>query len=87
MKSILDPSFRYTSSFNTDLRKKFARIRRDLLQNVQTAARAEHPALAIIPIAVRRRLAVENSRGLTGGSTLASDAARADPLPIGKAHR
>jgi len=32
MKSILDPSFQYTSSFNTDLRKTFARIRRDRLQ-------------------------------------------------------
>ena len=28
MKSILDPTFRYTSSANTDLRKTFARIRR-----------------------------------------------------------
>jgi len=28
MKSILDPSFRYTASFNTDLRETFARIRR-----------------------------------------------------------
>lgn len=28
MKTILDPSFRYTSSFNTDLRKTFAKIRR-----------------------------------------------------------
>lgn len=27
MKSILDPSFRYTASFNTDLKKTFARIR------------------------------------------------------------
>ena len=30
MKSILDPSFRYTSSLNTDLRKTFERIRREL---------------------------------------------------------
>jgi hypothetical protein len=29
MKSILDPSFRYTASFNTDLHKAFARIWRD----------------------------------------------------------
>ena len=29
MKSILDPTFRYTSSANTDLRKTFARIRRE----------------------------------------------------------
>ena len=27
MKSILDPSFRYTTSYNTDLKKTFARIR------------------------------------------------------------
>ena len=29
MKSILDPSFRYTKSVDTDLRKTFARIRRE----------------------------------------------------------
>lgn len=29
MKSILDPTFRYIASFNTDLRKTFARVRRD----------------------------------------------------------
>jgi hypothetical protein len=29
MKSILDPTFRYTNSANTDLRKTFARIRRE----------------------------------------------------------
>jgi hypothetical protein len=29
MKSILDPSFRYTRSVDTDLRKTFARIRRE----------------------------------------------------------
>ncbi len=28
MKSILDPSFKYTSSSNTDIAKTFARIRR-----------------------------------------------------------
>jgi hypothetical protein len=30
MKSILDPSFRYTSSLRTDVRKTFERIRREL---------------------------------------------------------
>jgi hypothetical protein len=30
MKSILDPTFRYTPSFCTDIRKTFARIREDL---------------------------------------------------------
>lgn len=29
-KSILDPSFRYTNSASTDLRKTFARIRREM---------------------------------------------------------
>jgi hypothetical protein len=29
MKTILDPSFRYTASFNTDLKRTFARIRRE----------------------------------------------------------
>ena len=35
MKSILDPSFRYTSSVETDLRKTFARIRREQRKQVQ----------------------------------------------------
>jgi hypothetical protein len=30
MKSILDPSFRYTKSMETDLRKTFARVRREM---------------------------------------------------------
>jgi hypothetical protein len=29
MKSILDPTFRYTSSANTDVAKTFARVRRE----------------------------------------------------------
>ncbi len=38
MKSILDRSFRYTSSVETDLRKTFARIRRE--QRTQERERA-----------------------------------------------
>jgi hypothetical protein len=30
MKSILDPAFRYTPSANTDIRKTFARVRREM---------------------------------------------------------
>ena len=52
--SILDPSFRYTSSFETDLRKTFARVRRELRReqqqqrvkmpsNVQPLQSAERP--------------------------------------------
>ena len=53
MKSILDPSFRYTNSLQTDLRKTFARVRREL-RSVQ------HPsAIAVLPekqkvVALRR---------------------------------
>ena len=32
MKSILDPSFRYVNSANTDIRKTFARVRREQRQ-------------------------------------------------------
>jgi hypothetical protein len=37
MKSILDPSFRYTPSVETDLRKTFARVRRELRKSQQAA--------------------------------------------------
>jgi len=37
MKSILDPSFRYTKSVDTDLRKTFARIRREQQKQAVTA--------------------------------------------------
>ena len=35
MKSILDPSFRYTDSVGTDLRKTFAKVRRELRKQKQ----------------------------------------------------
>jgi hypothetical protein len=35
MKSILDPSFRYTKSVETDLRETFARVRRELRRQQQ----------------------------------------------------
>jgi hypothetical protein len=35
MKSILDPTFRYTKSVETDLRKTFARVRRELRKQQQ----------------------------------------------------
>jgi hypothetical protein len=43
MKSILDPSFRYTKSVETDLRKTFARIRREQRkqEQQQSTARVE----------------------------------------------
>lgn len=38
MKSILDPTFRYISSESTDLRKTFARIRREQKKSDPAAA-------------------------------------------------
>ena len=40
MKSILDPSFEYTSSVNTDIAKTFARVRRMQRQGVDAIAAA-----------------------------------------------
>ena len=37
MKSILDPTFRYTPSAQTDLRKTFARVRRELRKQEQAS--------------------------------------------------
>jgi len=42
MKSILDPTFSYTPSVQTDVRRTFARIRRELrAQGVKTDAEAQ----------------------------------------------
>lgn len=38
MKSILDPTFRYTKSIDTDIRKTFARIRREQQKRARTHA-------------------------------------------------
>jgi hypothetical protein len=54
MKTILDPSFRYTASFNTDLKKTFARIRRDHRQDLEKAVPAPAAALANVSSIVKR---------------------------------
>jgi hypothetical protein len=58
MKSILDPRFRYISSVDTDLRKTFARIRREQRQqgNATTSASAasSHNVQVMTP---RKRIA------------------------------
>ena len=40
MKSILDPTFRYTPSVETDLRKTFARVRRETMKAQKQATPA-----------------------------------------------
>jgi len=40
MKSILDPTFNYTPSASTDLRKTFARVRREMRKHARVEAEA-----------------------------------------------
>ena len=61
MKSILDPTFRYRSSVDTDLRRTFARIRRELklpapgTPRRARASQVEAPRPTVVPL--RPRLA------------------------------
>jgi hypothetical protein len=52
MKSLLDPSFRYTKSIETDIRKTFARIRRE--QQKQARAQAGEGSGVVLPIGQRK---------------------------------
>ena len=56
MKSILDPTFRYTPSVQTDLRKTFARIRREQ-RVIDRGPAAEGNATNVLPILQRRQAA------------------------------
>jgi hypothetical protein len=49
MKSILDPTFRYTPSVETDVRKTFARIRRQLrAQDAKAVADASNRSNVLV---------------------------------------
>jgi hypothetical protein len=50
MKSILDPSFRYTNSTQTDLRRTFARIRREQRKQEQAACPSNVKAIRSDPL-------------------------------------
>jgi hypothetical protein len=56
MKSILDPSFRYTKSIDTDIRKTFARIRRE--QQKQARAHVSEGHAIVLPLEQRKVRAV-----------------------------
>jgi hypothetical protein len=56
MKSILDPSFRYTKSIDTDIRRTFARIRRE--QQKQARAQASEGHAIVVPLEQRKVRAV-----------------------------
>lgn len=53
MKSILDPSFRYVPSTETDIRKTFNRVRRELAK--AQAARSKPPAASRVVPFVREK--------------------------------
>ncbi len=57
MKSILDPSFRYTTSANTDVRKTFARIRRDQQRSAQRFAQETSASCLNVASIVRKSVA------------------------------
>jgi hypothetical protein len=56
MKSILDPSFRYTKSIDTDIRKTFARIRRE--QQKHARVQMTEGAGVVLPLGQRKVRAV-----------------------------
>ena len=56
MKSILDRTFRYTPSFNTDLKKTFARVQRERRTELEKSERAAAPVLACVSSIVRKPL-------------------------------
>jgi hypothetical protein len=58
MKSILDPSFRYVPSVETDLRKTFARVRRELRAGAQ---KSDEPPVRTNVLALQRRQAAPAS--------------------------
>jgi hypothetical protein len=48
MKSILDPKFRYVDAASTDIRKTFARIRREQREEREAAAAAAERAAKVV---------------------------------------
>jgi hypothetical protein len=57
VKSILDPTFRYTTSVNTDVRKTFARIRHDQQMLAKRLAQGASPACDNVTSIVRKAAA------------------------------
>jgi len=58
MKSILDPRFRYTSSVDTDLKKTFARVRREQRQQIRVDQPVQGPTQDNVQrITARKRIA------------------------------
>lgn len=54
MKSILDPTFRYTPSVQTDIRKTFARVKRERRQQEEAEAAAREEAERVVTPLTRK---------------------------------
>jgi hypothetical protein len=54
MKSILDPSFQYSPSFDTDLKRTFARIRRERRKDAEQAKPAAAKTVVKVSSIVRK---------------------------------
>jgi len=55
MKSIFDPSFRYTPSYETDVRKTFERIRREQAGTTSETRPSLEPApIKVLPMRARQ---------------------------------
>ena len=57
MKSVLDPTFRYTPSIHTDLRKTFARLRREARAQETQRSESRSPASNIALLFTEQKLA------------------------------
>ena len=54
MKSILDPTFRYVPSTSTDLRKTFARVRREMQKQREAEVERVLNPPRVIPLKERK---------------------------------
>jgi hypothetical protein len=54
VKSIFDPSFRYTPSYETDVRKTFERIRREQARTSLETRSLEPAPVKVLPMRVRQ---------------------------------
>jgi hypothetical protein len=55
--NILDPRFRYIDSYSTDLRKTFARVRRENRERASAVARTATPSARIVTLDRARKTA------------------------------
>lgn len=60
MKRILDTGFQYRPSYETNIRRTFERVRRQLQQKNNAAAQAAKPLVNVVPLSdVKKRVALK----------------------------